>query len=86
MVCMSNGIAFSVAVLAMVVVVGLVAIALARVERPKKGVIQMVKLIELASQITASGAPVPERLFTLLMVLAFPFWVLQKILEALGLA
>lgn len=37
MVCMSNGIAFSVAVLAMVVVVGLVAIALARVERAEKG-------------------------------------------------
>ena len=44
------------------------------------------KLIELASQITASGAPVPEWLFNLLLVLAFPFWILQKILEALGLA
>lgn len=46
----------------------------------------MIKLIELTSQITASGAPIPERLFNLLMVLAFPFWIIQKILEALGLA
>mgnify|MGYP003502694179 FL=1 len=44
------------------------------------------KLIELASQISASGAPIPERLFDLLLVLAFPFWILQKIPEALGLA
>lgn len=43
------------------------------------------ELIELASQITASGAPVPEWLFDLLMVLASPFWIIQKLLEALGL-
>jgi hypothetical protein len=43
------------------------------------------KLIELATQFSTSGAPVPEWLFDLLMILAFPFWLLQKLLEGLGL-